>query len=70
MECFAYICSCNTCMPGAQGNQKRPSNSLKLKLKMSVSVWVLGMEPKSFGRAASPKFYYFKPGPMPAFFFH
>jgi hypothetical protein len=57
-------------MPGAQGNQKRPSNSLKLKLKMSVSVWVLGMEPKSFGRAASPKFYYFKPGPMPAFFFH
>lgn len=49
-----YICLWVPCMPDAQGNQKRASNPLKLKLKMSVNMRVLGMEPKSPGRAASP----------------
>jgi hypothetical protein len=46
----------NMCMPGAGGVQKRMSDSLELKLQMSVSyhvMWVLRIEPRSSGKAAS-----------------
>lgn len=50
---MGVVCLCATCMPSAQGNQKRASNLLQLKLQTYMSCHVWGIEPRSSGRRAS-----------------
>lgn len=33
---------CAICMPGAYGEQKRPSDLLELELELYAALWVLG----------------------------
>lgn len=55
-HCFMCmrVCLCTICPPGIHGNQKRLSDPLELQLQTCwAMMWVLGIEPRPHGRAAS-----------------
>lgn len=46
---MAIVCLRATCIPGAQGKQKKALNLLELKLQTYMSHHVWGIEPRSSG---------------------
>lgn len=55
MSVCLHFCMHITCAPGACGSQKKVSDPLALELQSWAPMWMLGMELKSFARAASTK---------------